>query len=124
MTSFTTEFTKEDFLALPEYAEKRDAPRDKTPFLLKSPKKLLEQKEGLLEVLEHMSKANVAQLQQAAATNESIKVMYYVRHKDGNITEKGGFIRLNQVIQDLMRAASLKVGETDANGVLSIDTGT
>jgi len=123
MTSHHTEFSKEDFLALPEYAEKRDAPKDKTPFLLKSPGKLLEQKEGLLDILEHMSKANAETLSSSAGTKETIKVLYYIRHPDGNIQERGGFIRLNQVIQDLLRAASLKVGETDANGTLVIETG-
>lgn len=122
MVSFNREFTKEDFLALPEYAEKRDAPMDKTPFFLKSPGTLLEQKESLLDILEYMSKANVEQLQSGAATKEVIKVKYYVRHKDGNITECGGFIKLNQVIEDLLRKAVLKVGETDSNGVLTIDT--
>ena len=122
MTTFTTEFTKEDFLALPEYTEKRDAPKDKTPFLLKSPSMLLEQKDNLLTVLEHMSKANAEQLSTSVGTKEVIKVKYYVRHKDGNLQELGGFIRLSTVIQDLLRSAVLKVGE-ETNGTLVIETG-
>jgi hypothetical protein len=122
MTTFHTEFTKEEFLALPEFQTKQDAPKDKTPFLLKEPKRLLEQKENLLTVLEHLSSANATELSHASETKEVIKVMYYIRHKDGNITESGGYIRLNQVIQDLLRASVLKVGETDANGVLTIKT--
>lgn len=122
MTVFRTEFTKEDFLALPEYQTKFDAPKDKTPFLLKEPKRLLKQKEQLLTVLEEMSKANAEQLASGVQTKELIQVAYYIRHKDGNLSEQGGYIRLDQVIQDLLRAATLKVGDTDANGVLTIKT--
>lgn len=122
MTTHNTEFTKEDFLALPEYDEKRNAPKDKTPFLLKSPSTLLKQKEQLLDILEHMSKANTETLSASAAINETVKVLYYIRHKDGNISERGGFIRLNQVIQDLLRHSALKVGDTDSNGILTIET--
>lgn len=123
MTTFNTEFTKEDFLALPEYDIKNSAPKDKTPFLLKSPALLLKQKEELLDILTEMSKANTDQLQTAQQTTEILKIKYYIRHKDGNISEQGGFIRLSTVIQDLLRHALLKVGETDANGVLTIETG-
>lgn len=122
MTVFQTEFTKEQFLDLPVFETKSEAPKDKTPFLLKSPKRLFEQKENLLTVLEEMSKANAATLSHNSETKEIIKVMYYIRHKDGNISESGGYIRLNQVIQDLLRATMLKVGDTDANGVLTIKT--
>ena len=122
MTVFQTEFTKEQFLDLPVFQSKIEAPKDKTPFLLQEPKRLLQQKETLLTVLEDLSKANAEQLSHASETKELIKVMYYIRYKDGNLSERGGYIRLNQVIQDLLRAAVLKVGETDANGVLTIKT--
>lgn len=122
MTVFNTEFSKEQFLDLPVFETKTDAPKDKTPFLLKAPKRLLEQKEQLLLVLEEMSKANAEQLSSGIQTKERIQVLYYIRHKDGNLSEQGGFIRLDQVIKDLLRAATLKVGDTDANGVLTIET--
>lgn len=122
MTSFSKEFTKEDFLSIPEYGEKRDAPKDRSPFFLKSPGTLLKQKNQLLDILASLSKANTTSLQESAKTSETIKVKYFVRHKDGNISEVGGFIRLNTIIQDLLCNAALKVGDTDANGTLTIET--
>lgn len=124
MTSFSTKFTKEDFLSLPEYVEKRDAPKDKTAFVLKG--KYADQKETLLTMIENLSKANTEDLQANEKTNEILKVLYVIRHKDGNISERGGFIEMSTIIKDILRKTVVndapKVGTEEA-GILTIDTG-
>jgi hypothetical protein len=117
MTTFRTEFTKEDFLALPEFVVKTDVPKDKSPFLLKN-SALLTQKDHLLEIIEQLSKANVGVLEEKRDTKEVLKIKYLIRHGDGNISELGGIIPLKTIINDLLPKAT----GVDANGVLTLDT--
>lgn len=116
MAIFKTEFSKEEFLALGEFDTKQEAPSDKTPFLLKTDR-WIQQKEALLEILEKVSKANNVQLDMLKKSREELKVKFLVRHKDGNISEQGGFIRMAKVIADLTVAPQVK------DGVLTIETG-
>lgn len=127
MNFLKTEFTKEQFLGIPEFETKQEAPKDKSPFLLAN-SRLQTQKEFLLTVLEKLSKANAEDIKMWLETTQALKVSYYVRHKDGNISELGAHINAVKMVEsmNLIPAdvpAVLDLGPTtDSNLSFTLDT--
>lgn len=104
------EFTKEEFLELPVYEIKQDAPKDKTPFLLGYQPKSADdqnpitgqviQKERLMQLIEEVSK--LSEEDKARSKNGGkLRLQYTIRHKDGNISDQGGFIDLDKLVESM-----------------------
>lgn len=109
------QFSKEEFLQLPIYPVVRDVPAN-IDFLLgeeveveldgQSSKEITgsmaRQKEHLLTVLEEVTRANTHELQIDERTyGGQIKVRYWRKLNDGNITERGGHITMKSIIDDI-----------------------
>ena len=98
-------FSPTEFMTLPVFETKQEAPV-KTPFILGAKSKMGNQKEFLSklekdliqaseEVKEHYKKLGV------------VKVHYYEKHVDGNISDRGGYIKM----EDLLRPVPLVTGK-------------
>lgn len=100
-------FLKEEFLDLPVYPVARDVPAN-TDFLLgtfdgtENAGSMARQKDNLLQVLEEVSKANTHELKLDTRTYEGIiKVRYWRKLKDGNVSERGGHITMKEIIDTI-----------------------
>ena len=107
-------FTKEEFLALPEYELAKEAPVG-VPFLLNS--KIEEtdaegntyfvkstyvfQKEVLMSAIEQIQKSKIDELD--SIKHQKLKVLFWKKHKDGRIGEFGGHIPMSTIIDDTHR---------------------
>jgi hypothetical protein len=134
--NYNKSFTKEEFLQLPIYPHARGVPAN-TDFLLgeevemerngQSGKftagKMAGQKDALLSVLEEVTKANVDALKQDPAFYSNvIKVKYWRKWKDGNVSERGGHITMASIVDSIKPKGTLDlsnlVPETD--GVITV----
>jgi hypothetical protein len=134
------QFTKEEFLQLPIYPVARNVPAN-TDFLLgeeveverdgQSGKEITgsmaRQKENLLRVLEEVTKANTHELKLDERTyNGTVKVRYWRKLKDGNVSERGGHITMKEIIDTISAQQTPSVDlnnlipQTDQ--VITIDT--
>jgi len=106
-------FTKEEFLALPVYETKAEAPKDKSPFLFG--KAQVAQKEQLLEFIEKVSKNN-AEERKTISKMGSLKVLFTIRHKDGNISDVGGEILMKELVESLASLTDDVIGQLKEAG--------
>lgn len=118
MNYIKRQFTKEEFLNLPIYPVVREVSTN-IDFLLGSVAEMKDdhwettgsmarQKDNLLRVLEEVTKANTHELKMDDRTyNGIIKVRYWRKLKDGNVSERGGHITMKSII-DTIDAAKAK----------------
>lgn len=114
-----TKFDWQEFMKLPEYESKLQAPKDKTPFLIVG--RQVSQKLNLQKLVDEVSNSNTKITDTDTSYNNraDLKVIFSVRHKDGNITDAGGYISFRGLMAQLG-----KVETTQANDkVFAIDTG-
>jgi len=125
-------FSKEEFLQLPIYPVARNVPAN-TDFLLgeeveveregHSGKEIIgsmaRQKENLLHVLEEVTKANTVELKTDPRQYEAIiKVRYWRKLKDGNVSERGGHITMKSIIDTIItqKSSQLDLGNLIPQG--------
>lgn len=92
------EFTKEQVLDMPVFETTLDAPKDKTPFFLL--KGHIDQKEHLLEFIERIGKMQPEEKKTLAKAG-ILKVVYWIRHKDGNVSDCIGHILMSGIIESM-----------------------
>lgn len=100
-------FTKEQVLEMPVFETAAEAPKDKTPFFLTAGH--IEQKEHLLEFIEKLEKAPPEE-KKSLAKMGVVKVSYWIRHKDGNVSDCIGIISMKSII-DSMKSTTDEIME-------------
>lgn len=117
-------FTKEEFLALPIFPHNSKDITPNTEFLLGEVfeqenvvmGKMALQQEALLTILEKVTAANTEELEQIDRDTQ-IKVRYWRKQKDGNISERGGYILMGDILDSMRPPAA----QTTAPEIITFD---
>ena len=91
-------------MSLPVFETKQEAPI-KAPFILGTTSKMAQQKKNL-SVLETNLQTASDEVKAAYKKQGMLKVHFYEKHHDGNISERGGHI----MMEDLMRPIPVVTG--------------
>jgi hypothetical protein len=84
---------------MPVYNTIQEAPKDKTPFF--STEKQISQKEFMLNFIERIGKSSEEERNAMIESVGGIKVHFWVRHKDGRVSDAGGMIPMKGLVESL-----------------------